>query len=121
MSATFTSTARVKTDRPGRYGKQLASHFGKKISANWDADTNRGHLTFPSPEGQDLPATTCDMIAGDGVLMLSIDGEAGAVERLERVVAVHLIRFGTKDELEVNWARSGGHGSAHFTSADLEK
>ncbi|WP_018295889.1 DUF2218 domain-containing protein [Corynebacterium lubricantis] len=121
MSETYTSTARVKTDRPGRYGKQLASHFGKKISANWDADSDRGHLTFPSPDGPDLPSTTCDMIAGDGVLMLSIDGASDAVERLERVVAVHLIRFGAKDELEVEWTRSGGQGSARFTSADLEK
>lgn len=121
MSESFTSTARVRTDRPGRYAKQLASHFGRKISTNWDPDADRGNLTFPAPEGTDLPPTSCDLIASDGILMMSIEGEAETVERLERVVAVHLIRFGAKDELEVEWTRSGGAGSAHYTPADLEK
>ncbi|WIM68545.1 DUF2218 domain-containing protein [Corynebacterium breve] len=119
MSETITSTARVRTDRPGRYGKQLASHFGKKIDSQWDAEAQRGHLTFPS-NADDLPAVTCDMIAGDNVLMLSLDGETETVIRLERVVAVHLIRFGAKDALEVKWTRTGGE-EAHFTIADVEQ
>lgn len=120
MGETITSTARVRTDRPGRYGKQLASHFGKRIKTDWDAYNARGELIFPAEEGTDLPPTTCDMIASDNVLMLSLAGTPEDVERYERVVAVHLIRFGTRDELDVSWSRSDGAGQSHYTHEDLE-
>ena len=32
MEFSRTSTARVATDRPARYGKQLASHMSRKIT-----------------------------------------------------------------------------------------
>ena len=58
-----TSTARVATDRPARYGKQLASHMGRKITTTWDEDSRTGSLEF-NREG---PTT--------GVVELSCDGE----------------------------------------------
>ena len=39
------SIARVTTDRPARYGKQLTGHMGRKITAVWDDDAT-GSLTF---------------------------------------------------------------------------
>ena len=40
------STARVSTDRPSRYGKQLASHMGRKITTTWDEASQAGSLSF---------------------------------------------------------------------------
>ena len=40
------STAQVRTDRPSRYGKQLASHMGRKITTTWDEASQTGSLTF---------------------------------------------------------------------------
>ena len=40
------STARVSTDRPSRYGKQLAAHMGRKITSSWDETAQTGSLTF---------------------------------------------------------------------------
>ena len=40
------STARVSTDRPSRYGKQLASHMGRKITGTWDEASQTGSLIF---------------------------------------------------------------------------
>ena len=40
------STARVTTDRPARYGKQLAGHMGRKITTAWDEDAETGSLAF---------------------------------------------------------------------------
>ena len=39
------STAHVSTDRPSRYGKQLAAHMGRKITTTWDEASQTGsHL-----------------------------------------------------------------------------
>ena len=43
-SPTAVSTAHVKTDRPARYGRQLTSHMGRKISAAWDEASSTGSL-----------------------------------------------------------------------------
>lgn len=40
------SVARVPTSRPARYGKQLASHMGRKTTASWDEATSTGELQF---------------------------------------------------------------------------
>lgn len=112
---TASSTARVKTDRPGRYGKQLASHFSKKLQTSWDAEAGRGHLSFAG----DLVGEV-DMVVGDGVLLLHLECEADSLDTLERVVGVHLVRFGARDELEVAWRRPGGVEGTRWTTADLE-
>ena len=41
-----TSTARVSTDKPARYGNQLASHMGRRIPAVWDEGSCLGELRF---------------------------------------------------------------------------
>ena len=38
------SVATVTTSRAARYGKQLAAHMGRKISASWDGES--GSLEF---------------------------------------------------------------------------
>ncbi|WP_257158755.1 DUF2218 domain-containing protein [Corynebacterium cystitidis] len=119
MSETLTSTARVRTERPARYAKQLASHFSRKLNTHWDADAARGTIEFPG-EGIDGTPTQVDLIASDDVLMMTMTAEQARVEECERIVAMHLIRFGAKDNLQVTWTRSGG-SEAHYSVADLEK
>lgn len=101
---TTSSTARVATARPGRYAKQLASHFSAKIDARWDAEEGRGHLSFTR---EDLRGEV-DMIAGDGVLLLQLETAAENLDLLEEVVGKHLVRFATQDDMVVAWKRPGG-------------
>ncbi|MEZ0065848.1 hypothetical protein ABIA32_001848 [Streptacidiphilus sp. MAP12-20] len=94
------SQARVVTDRPHRYAKQLASHLGRKVETNWDDETGLGSLTFSAGTGA--------MTATSGALLLVVEGDAEHLDRLEDVVGRHLVRFGVKDELVVEWHRADG-------------
>ena len=92
-----TASALVNTDRPARYLKQLVGHFGAKINAELDGD--QGRLTFDFG--------TCVLQArADGLALQATAESAEDLERLTDVVARHLIRFGTKDELIVDWSGS---------------
>ncbi|MCI6205493.1 MAG: DUF2218 domain-containing protein, partial [Corynebacterium glucuronolyticum] len=74
MTETMTSTAHVATDRPARYGKQLASHFSHKIEASWNEDSATGTAVFPIADTSD--SVRCDMFAGEGQLVLVLNGPA---------------------------------------------
>ncbi|MEU9131222.1 DUF2218 domain-containing protein [Kitasatospora sp. NPDC048540] len=94
------SEARVRTDRPARYGKQLAAHMGRKIQADWSEETGRGELAFR--------AGTAVLVAEAGALLLTVEGATEDLPGLEDVVGRHLVRFGTRDELVVEWHRDNG-------------
>ncbi|MGW6914095.1 DUF2218 domain-containing protein [Kitasatospora sp. NPDC054939] len=94
------SEARVATDRPARYAKQLAAHMGRKIEAHWSEETGRGTLTFG--------AGTATLTAEPGALLLAVEGDAEHLPGLEDVVGRHLVRFGSRDELVVAWQRDNG-------------
>ncbi|MCU7824701.1 DUF2218 domain-containing protein [Kitasatospora sp. DSM 101779] len=94
------SEARVATDRPGRYGKQLAAHLGRRVTADWSEETGRGTVTF----SYGTAALTAE---ADGLLLV-VDGEADRLADLEDVVGRHLVRFGARDELVVEWHRDNG-------------
>lgn len=94
------SHARVSTDRPARYGKQLASHLGRRIRTEWSEEDGAGRLWFDGGHGT--------MTAADGALLLDVEGEPDQLERLEDVVGRHLVRFGSKDELVAEWTRGDG-------------
>ncbi|MFC1409655.1 DUF2218 domain-containing protein [Streptacidiphilus sp. N1-12] len=98
------SEARVSTDRPHRYAKQLAAHFGRKIESSWDEETGLGSLAFSMG--------TATLTAEPGALLLAVEGEAGNLENLESVVGRHLVRFGTKDELVAEWHRDSGEAGS---------
>jgi hypothetical protein avisC_04444 len=115
------STARVTTDRPARYGKQLAGHMGRKITTMWDEDAETGSLTFDR-EGKmtGVVALSCH----DGALQLDLTADDEHLERLEHVVGIHLARFGAKEGLTVSWLRQDGTpGTTQgpLTSEDLER
>lgn len=113
---TISSTARVHTDRPGRYAKQLAGHFSRKIETRWDSDEGRGHLSFDREELRG----EVDMIAGDGVLLLQLESAPESLDRLEAVVGKHLVRFATRDELIVEFKRPGGMVGSVWRSETTE-
>ncbi len=108
---TATSTARVGTDRPGRYAKQLVAHLSRHTTGEWSEQAGTGTITF------DFGSAT--LAAEPDALALSVTGEPDALERLESVVGRHLVRFGAKDELVVQWQRSTGEpGTAQRNDGD---
>jgi hypothetical protein len=94
------STATVRTDRAARYGKQLVSHLGRRASAEWDDQAGTGWIDFGE--------TRAELSAGPGALDLRLWAEPDAVAPMEDVVGRHLVRFGARDELTVQWVRADG-------------
>lgn len=106
----LTCTARVTTDRPARYGKQLASHLGRRADATWDEQGDRGRIEF------DAGVAQADLTCGEGVLEMSLTTPADLAERFEGVLGRHLARFGARDELVVQWQRSDGSEGTRQTA-----
>ncbi|MEV4559679.1 DUF2218 domain-containing protein [Kitasatospora sp. NPDC049285] len=107
------STARVVTDRPARYAKQLAAHMGRKVPAEWSEEDGRGSLVFGAGQAE--------LTAEEGALLLAVEGAEEALPGLEDVVGRHLVRFGTRDELLVEWQRESGEpGTVQRGAADGE-
>jgi hypothetical protein len=106
------SEARVATDRPHRYAKQLASHLGRRSQTTWDEESGEGSLLFQNGGKGSLTAT-------EGALLLTLETESEHLDLLEGVVGSHLVRFGSKDELVVEWTRDrGGPGSTQRKETD---
>ncbi|MGW0417770.1 DUF2218 domain-containing protein [Streptomyces sp. NPDC003015] len=95
------SEARVVTDRPHRYAKQLASHLGRRSRTTWDEESGEGSLLFQNGGKGSLTAT-------EDALLLTLETQSEHLDLLENVVGSHLVRFGSKDELVVEWTRDGG-------------
>ncbi len=106
------SEARVSTDRPQRYAKQLAAHLGRKVESSWDEETGLGSVSFAMG--------TATLAAQPGVLLLTVEGEAENLANLESVVGRHLVRFGTKDELVAEWHRDNGEPGSVQRNEDQE-
>lgn len=96
--ATRTSQALVSTDRSERYGKQLVGHLGRHHGGDWSEDDRRGWIQFADGRA--------DLACVPGGLRLSVEARAEDLARLEDVFSRHLIRFGAKDELQVNWSQA---------------
>ncbi|MEU3613729.1 DUF2218 domain-containing protein [Streptomyces sp. NPDC006872] len=94
------SEARVATDRPHRYAKQLAAHLGRRAETVWDEEKGVGRITFAQGAGT--------LTAVDGALLLALETDTEHLDRLEDVIGRHLVRFGTRDELVVEWRRDDG-------------
>jgi L-amino acid N-acyltransferase YncA len=88
------STARVVTDRPHRYIKQLLSHMGHKVPT--ELGEERGSIRFS--------LGSCLLVASTAHFdMIVKAGEAEAIAAVEDTITRHLLRFATKDELTVDW------------------
>ncbi|MDE0571870.1 DUF2218 domain-containing protein [Demequina sp. B12] len=91
---TLSITGRARTDRPGRYLKQLCSHLAEKLPVEWDEAG--GTVTFET--------ATSTLTAVDGSLEIAITGaETLHVYRSMGIVAGHLEKFGAKAGLSVEW------------------
>ncbi|CAN5696589.1 hypothetical protein BH10ACT9_BH10ACT9_00870 [soil metagenome] len=103
MSAdTITSTASVTTTRGRRYGKQLVSHLGRRSVGKWDDTTDSGTLDMSGDAAHVTLTSTPE------ALILEIRSSDADMATYEDVVGRHLLRFGDRDELQVQWVRSTG-------------
>jgi hypothetical protein len=103
-------TARVATERPTTYLKQLCEHF---------ADVGQRHgaqefeVAFDEREGfidfAPVVSGSCRLDARqEGVLVVEVSGsDRPALERVQRIVTKHLERFGRGDGLTVEWRPRG--------------
>ena len=83
------------TQRAARYGRQLCTHFSRKVEASWDGD--RGTA--------DIGGALATLVATPAALVVRIEGDDdAAVARARAVVDDHLVRFGSRDGLEVEWS-----------------
>jgi hypothetical protein len=95
MPDQHTATAVVATATPGRYAKQLASHFGRRCEVVEEVDGVR--IVFGDG--------SCLVRPRDDVLDLRVSAPSEPeVERLTQVVGSHLERFGQRNELQVRWS-----------------
>ena len=99
------SVATVPTERAARYGKQLVSHMGHKITGSWDEEAGSGYLLFDR-EGPILGRF--DVVASASDLRLELRTEPERADRLEFIVGIHLARFGARDSLAISWERTDG-------------
>lgn len=107
------STAVVATDRPARYGKQLAAHLGRRVRTHWDEQSQRGTVEFG--DSGDRAVLTCR----EDALVMELTASESALDQLEDVLGRHLVRFGTRDELHVQWRRrDGSAGTSQAAPAD---
>ena len=110
----LTSTASVPTQRAARYGKQLVSHMGHKITGAWHEEAASGYLLFDR-EGPVLGRF--DVIASPSDLRLELRTTPERAAHLEHVAGIHLARFGARDGLTIAWERTDG--SAGSTQGPL--
>ncbi|PRW63721.1 DUF2218 domain-containing protein [Actinopolyspora mortivallis] len=90
----LTAQAEVATERPQRYLAQLCKHFAHKVTSEYDEE--RGRVEFD--------VGTCELRAEGNTLLLRARAEQReGVDRVTRVIATHLERFGARDEIEVRW------------------
>ena len=99
------ATASVPTERAARYGKQLVSHMGHKITGSWDEEAGSGYLLFDR-EGPVLGRF--DVIASASDLRLELRTTPERADRIEFIVGIHLARFGARDSLAISWERTDG-------------
>jgi hypothetical protein len=90
------SEARVETVRASRYLAQLCKHFAHKVEVTWDAET--GDVMFPMG--------WCHLSASATHLTIECRAEQQeALERVQSIVDDHVVRFGWRERLTVDWSK----------------
>lgn len=89
------STARIATERPYRYLKQLVSHMGHRASTELRGD-DRGIIV--------LRRGTCHLTAADDLHILAQAADPEDLPGVQDVITRHLHRFATRDHLVIAWS-----------------
>lgn len=91
------ATARLDSDRPQRYVKQLVSHLSHRLDTEL-IDADHGRVTVPD-------GGVCLLTAGASAIDLSASApDADSLSHVQDVVARHLLRFTESTALTVDWA-----------------
>ncbi len=91
------SEANVTTAHASRYLQQLCKHWAHKFPVEFTPEAGR----------IELPAGVTRLEAKEGALRVEVTAEDEAsIERLEKVVADHIVRFAFREELAFDWQRS---------------
>jgi hypothetical protein len=101
-----TSVARVITQKPSPYLSQLCKHFRHNISDTFSVEftDESGEIRYRSPE-HGVEVVVLDASAPDLLLLTaSCDKEEG-LDDIQGWVGSHLVQFGKRDELTVDWVR----------------
>jgi hypothetical protein len=89
------STARVATEVPARYAKQLASHLGRRAEVE-ELSGGGYRLSLGGGTGVLTPE--------EGRLVMRAEaGDAETLAIVQDVLGRHLERFGQRNELRVTW------------------
>jgi hypothetical protein len=102
------STARVATEHPTTYLKEVCEHFADERQRH---SAQEFEVSFDDHEGfinfAPVVSGTCSLDARqEGVLVVEASGsDQAALERVQRIVTKHLQRFGGSDGLTVEWVR----------------
>jgi hypothetical protein len=97
----FTSLSRVSIAKPRRYLGQLCKHFEHKLPATYAEHYETGRIEFS--------IGVCELEADEaqGVLTMRVRAASeGDLDRLEDVVARHLVRFAFRETLDLTWSRA---------------
>jgi hypothetical protein len=97
--------ARVETEQPSRYLVQLCRHFNQEAEGKPHPDV-QAQIEWTDTHGvADFGFGRCTMQTDHGALMLRAEApDDENLERVENLVAEHLERFGSRDDLSVTWS-----------------
>lgn len=88
------ATARVATPKASQYLQTLCKHFGHRRPVTFDKAA--GEIAFDGG--------TCRLAAEGETLTLTVEAAGPAErERLQEVIASHLLRFAFKEQMTVSW------------------
>jgi uncharacterized protein len=88
------ASAVVRTEKASTYLQHLCRHFRLKVPAEFDAQ--RGRVDFKPG--------LCELEATANVLSIHCEaGDAQVLERLKTIVGEHLLLFGKRENLRIDW------------------
>jgi hypothetical protein len=88
------SVATIATPNASRYLRQLCEHFQRRLPVSFDPRS--GQIVHPAGE--------CRLVAGEDVLMLLLVAPgAGQLGQLKDVLARHLLRFASREDMLIVW------------------
>ena len=90
------ANARIRSTKASQFLAQLCKHFAHKTPAEFTG--NRGRIDFQPG--------LCVLAATENELTVTCEAETAAdLERVKVIVADHIVRFGWREQLAVEWAQ----------------